>query len=65
MCIGRVLWFPCTNLKGSDGAAGGGGEQHSFASDLASLAGVEMNHEVRFMIRSPERGAVRGANCHF
>lgn len=24
-----------------------------------------MNHEVRFMIRSPERGAVRGGNCLF
>lgn len=32
-----------------------GGEQHSFASNLASLAGVEMNHEVRFMIRLPGR----------
>lgn len=30
-----------------------------------SLAGVEMNNKAGFMIRSPERGVVRGGSCLF
>lgn len=66
-CVGKgkVLWHLPLNLGGSWPCGGGGGEGRSFASDLASLAGVEMNHKVGFMIRSPERGAVKGRNCLF